>query len=151
MNTLNSEAALFISNWEGFRAHAYWDVNHWRIGYGSDTEGPDEVPVVKGMMTTVERALQNLSLRVGQFKTMVITELGHPPEGARIFQQLNLWQQVALIDLCYNYGHLPVEIYPGDPERTAIGIKARAGDNNGINRKRRIAEADYYMRPPPKE
>ena len=29
--------AAVVRHFEGFRTNAYWDVNHWRVGYGSDT------------------------------------------------------------------------------------------------------------------
>ena len=51
---------------------AYWDVNAWRLGYGSDTEGPDQVHVTEGMETTKARALQNLALRIPQFQTEAV-------------------------------------------------------------------------------
>lgn len=41
---LSEAGAERIANYEGFRANAYWDVNHYSIGYGtrarSATEGP---------------------------------------------------------------------------------------------------------------
>ena len=41
---LSDAGAERIANYEGFRANAYWDVNHYSIGYGtrakSATEGP---------------------------------------------------------------------------------------------------------------
>src|ERR1700738_4391776 len=103
--TFEEQATNFIAEWEGFQAHAYWDVNHWRVGYGSDTEGPDAVPVVRETITTVARAKQNLSLRIGEFKTKLIAEIGGPYN----FAALNQNQQVALLDMVYNYGHLPLK------------------------------------------
>jgi hypothetical protein len=60
-------AAEFIAGFEGFSKRAYWDVNAYRLGYGSDTEGPEQTRVTEGMETTKERALQNLSARIPQF------------------------------------------------------------------------------------
>jgi hypothetical protein len=60
--------AEFIAGFEGYAGRAYWDVNAYRLGYGSDTEGPDQIPVTEGMETTKARALQNLALRIPQFQ-----------------------------------------------------------------------------------
>lgn len=56
--------AEFIASYEGCAGRAYWDVNAFRLGYESDTEGPDQIRVTEGMETTKARALQNLALRI---------------------------------------------------------------------------------------
>lgn len=141
--TLYEQAADFISQWEGFCARAYWDINHWRIGFGSDTEGPNDKPVERHTVTTHERALQNLQLRIGEFRYVVLRDIG-----AAAWALLNQNQQVALIDICYNYGHVPIQVDARNAELTANRLIARGRDNNGINAKRRRAEAMLYMKPP---
>ncbi len=133
-------ASQYVAHWEGFRAHAYWDVNAWRVGYGSDTEGPDGDKVERGTATTPSRAMQNLSLRLGEFLTVCIREVGRPWHG------LTLNQQTALIDMCYNYGHIPIEVNVANKELTARRIQACAVHNGGVNRARRLDEASLYVR-----
>jgi GH24 family phage-related lysozyme (muramidase) len=137
--TFEEHAANFIAEWEGFQAHAYWDVNHWRVGYGSDTEGPNAAPVTKDTVTTQARAKQNLSLRLGEFKATLVHAIG-----AYAFNSLNQNQQVALIDMVYNYGHLPF-VWVRDEQIVGARILQRGKDNNGINMSRRRAEMMLYL------
>lgn len=132
--------AEYIAGWEGYSGVAYWDVNHWRIGFGSDTEGPDGIEVVQGMTTTKPRALANLSIRVKQFQNIAAKSMG-----IETWASLNEAQRTALTSLVYNYGRLPIKVYTSDPEKTAAAIAARATDNGGVNRKRRQGEAAYYL------
>jgi GH24 family phage-related lysozyme (muramidase) len=136
---LSNAAAAFIAKWEGFSARAYWDINHWRLGYGSSTEGPSEIPVTKDMTTTSERAQQNLALRVGAFRAICIAAAT-----PRLWQFMSRNQQIALIDLCYNYGHIPIDL-TGSSETVAGRIARRGTDNGGINAKRRQAESSLYL------
>ena len=133
-------AVEFIANFEGFQPKAYWDVNHWRVGFGSDTEGPEQANVTRQTRTTRARALQNLAARIHRFEAEAIKEIG-----PRSWGNLTDNQRTALTDLVYNYGHLPVRVST-DPKKTATAIRALQGANEGINRKRRIAEAALYLK-----
>jgi GH24 family phage-related lysozyme (muramidase) len=138
--------AEFIAGFEGFAGRAYWDVNAWRLGYGSDTEGPDQVHVTEGMETTKARALQNLALRIPQFQTeAVYSKTGM---GRDTWERLTGNQQTAITSLVYNYGRLPIIVTPSDPDKTAAAIRALQNANGGVNRHRRIAEAAFYLTPP---
>jgi GH24 family phage-related lysozyme (muramidase) len=140
--------AELIARFESFGEHAYWDVNHWRIGYGSDTEGPDQINVVEGMTTTKNRALQNLAMRIQEFQIIAIYGSSkHPGMGADVWKKLTENQKSALTSITYNYGRLPVTVTVNDPAATAAEIRAREGDNGGVNRKRRTAEAAFYLTP----
>ena len=132
--------AEFIAGFEGFSAVAYWDVNHWRLGFGSDTEGPDEVTVVQGMTTTRERALQNLAKRIPQFQSVAKNAMG-----ISVWNGLDENQKTAITSLVYNYGHLPILVRLNDPAKTAVAIRALGSANGGVNRKRRCKEADLYL------
>lgn len=46
-----------LKTYEGFRSNAYWDVDHYSIGYGSDTM-PDGTPVTKDSTITKQQAEQ---------------------------------------------------------------------------------------------
>jgi GH24 family phage-related lysozyme (muramidase) len=133
--------AEFIAGFEGYAGRAYWDVNHWRVGYGSDTEGPEQNNVVEGMETTKPRALQNLMLRIPQYQHTAISAMG----GEAVWEKLNENQQSAITSLVYNYGRLPIVVTPSDPEKTAAAIRALQGANGGVNRKRRLSEAAFYL------
>jgi GH24 family phage-related lysozyme (muramidase) len=134
-------AAEFIARFEGFRPKAYWDVNHWRVGYGSDTEGPEQAVVTRHTKTTKARALQNLATRIHRYDAVVIQQIGPKRWGA-----LTNSQRTALTDLVYNYGHLPDNVSPAmSPNKTAAAIRALGGENGGVNRARRNREADLYL------
>ena len=132
-------AAEFIASFEGFEAKAYWDVNHYRVGFGSDTEGPDQATVTRRTTTTRARATQNLTARIHRFEAEAIRTVGPKTWGA-----LTDNQRTALTDLVYNYGHLPVRV-SADPKTTAAAIRALQSQNGGVNKKRRIAEANLYL------
>lgn len=131
-------AAGFIGYWEGFAGVAYWDVNHYRLGFGSDTEGPSQVNVTKGMTTTRDRALQNLTVRIPQYEAVAIKQLGP------LYEKLGLATKVAVIDICYNYGDLPDSVlaaFLSNSKRVAAAIRAHESDNKKINEDRRAGEA----------
>jgi GH24 family phage-related lysozyme (muramidase) len=133
--------AEFIAGFEGFGKRAYWDVNAWRLGFGSDTEGPDQIRVTQGMQTTRERALQNLAARIPEFQRIAIHAMGE-----EAWDALNEAQRTAITSIVYNYGRLPIHVDPSDPAKTADEIRALQTHNSGINRKRRLAEAEFYLR-----
>ena len=133
-------AALLIERFEGFIAHAMWDVNHYRVGYGSDTEGPEQTPVTKQTTTTTDRAMQNLEARLPKFEWQIIKQIGQ-----RQWATLPAGAQNALLSLCYNYGHLPDGVAEaaasGNLPHLAAAVAARATDNQGVNHERRAEEA----------
>jgi GH24 family phage-related lysozyme (muramidase) len=133
-------AAKFIERWEGYRAHAYWDVNHWRIGFGSDTKGAEQTNVRKGDITTRADALANLEKRIPRFIAVIIAQIG----GIQ-WHKLTQDGQIALIDLVYNYGSLPHSIVwackHGDAANIAHAILGHEHDNRSVNEDRRKHEA----------
>jgi len=133
--------AALIGYFEGFTATAAWDVNAYRIGFGSDTEGPECVKVTHGMTTTRTRALENLKARLGAFERTARDQVG--PE----FDKLHANAQAALVSFAYNYGRLTSTVHVranrGDMPGLARAIAARGTDNSGVNSKRRFAEASF--------
>lgn len=123
---------------EGFRSEPYWDVNAWRIGYGSDTVTTADgkhIPVKPGMKITQEDAERDLQYRLSE------------REGAQARKQVgDQWGslganvQAALESVAYNYGSLPNSVVQavksGDNEQIAQAIEALPA-----NRKRRGREA----------
>ncbi len=132
---------------EGFRAKAYWDVNAFRAGFGSDTTtdaGGNVSKVTKDTVVSVEDAIRDLKRRIVEFQTVVRKQVG-----SGTFDALSKEQQAALTSIAYNYGKLPDNIVKainggGSTQDVAKAIRDRAGDNGGVNRGRRNEEADLY-------
>ena len=137
-----THAAQIIARFEGFQAAAKWDVNAYRLGYGSDTEGPDAVKVTLGMATTPERALANLALRIPHFENAIVAQVGSSAWDAVATQDA----RGALLSFCYNYGSLTPTIaglvaHQAPLSDIAVAVAARGVDNGGVNARRRAAEA----------
>lgn len=106
--TAREQAKAIIRDEEGFRPKPYWDINAWRIGYGSDTVTlPDgrSVKVTPGMVISREDAERDLDYRLDR------------REGARVREQLgDGWDalpptvQAVLGSVGYNYGSLPADV-----------------------------------------
>lgn len=144
-NSLEASAAL-LRNKEGFRPTPYWDVNAYRIGFGSDTvtlaDGSVQ-KVVQGMRISVADANRDLYRRIGEFQNTVKGQIG-----AERFGAFSPQAQAALTSIAYNYGSLPDRILgavrTGTNEEIAAAIRSLGGDNGGINRDRRNAEAALF-------
>jgi len=132
-------AGNFIAFFEGYLSVAKWDVNAWRLGFGSDTEGPQGVPVTQGMTTTRARALANLRLRLPVFEAHIVNTIG-----GNSWTALGTGAQCAGLSFMYNYGRLTVGTV-ATAFKTGVGIpaaiQARETDNKGVNSHRRFAEA----------
>ncbi|WP_150524030.1 lysozyme [Roseibium sediminis] len=140
----NVDAASLIRSKEGFRNNAYWDVNHYRTGYGSDTVTKADgtiVKVTKDTVVTREDAERDLNRRIGEFQAVAVKQIG-----ANAWQALPPRAQAALTSITYNYGELPTRLHAavksGDMEALAIAIEGLKGDNSGVNSNRRQEEAD---------
>lgn len=139
-------AAGFIAGFEGFRNEPYYDVNAYRVGFGSDTiTRPDGtvVRVAPGMTVTAEDAQRDLIRRIDT----EFTPRAQRAVGADTWASLPAPVQEALVSVAYNYGSLPQRLATaaktGNPEQIAAAIEALAGDNEGVNRQRRLAEAAH--------
>lgn len=135
-------AAGFIEYWEGFQPEAKWDVNAYRLGFGSDTEGPLQVKVTKGMTTTRDRALANLAARLPQYADVCAKQLGD------LWHKLGVSTQIACLDMAYNYGSIPANVasaFEQDGRAVANAIRRHDADNNSENRDRRAAEAGLII------
>lgn len=124
---------------EGFRATPYWDVNAWRIGYGSDTitrADGSHVKVQPGMSITREDAERDLEYRLTEREGKVAQDqLGPQAWGA-----LSGNARAALASVAYNYGSLPNSVVQaaktGNPEAIANAVEGL-----GANPQRRKREA----------
>jgi GH24 family phage-related lysozyme (muramidase) len=99
------QAAAFLIKHEGFLPAARWDVNAWRLGYGSDTmtdEAGNVTKVQKDSTTTRTAALRDLKRRISdEFIPRIKNKIG-----AAAFNRLPVGAQVALISFAYNYGNI---------------------------------------------
>jgi len=141
-----------IREFEGFRESPYFDVNAQRAGYGSDTVTRTDgnvVPVREGMAVSQEDAERDLDRRVNQeFLPSVRNAVGE-----EAFNQLSPNQKAALTSLAYNYGtgawdndlsEVRDAVASGDMAGASRAILARAGDNDGVNTRRRQQEAALF-------
>lgn len=138
-----SMAAAMLRGFEGFIPKAKWDVNHFRVGFGSDTttrsNGQIE-KVTKDTVVTLEDAQRDLSRRIIEFQDGIQKAIG-----SDTWRSLGDAQQAALTSIAYNYGSLPKAIVNainsgGGPEMVA---KAIAGLS--ANPERRRQEAQSYL------
>lgn len=151
-DSMEASQAL-LRQFEGFSATAYWDVNAFRAGYGSDTVTLADGSIVKiteGMRVSVEDAQRDLVRRIGEFQSVVIGQIG-----ADRFSAFSADQQAVLTSIAYNYGSLPGRIVEavrsGSDATIASAIRGLGSDNNGINQGRRSKEAAIFERAPDEE
>ena len=118
-------ARNFIKIQEGFEERAYWDVDAWRIGYGSDTITKltnDVKTVTEASVTTREEAELDLDRRLlNEFKPEAVRSL--QSQGIN-YDTISTAAKVVFIDLAYNYG----TVYDG-----LSGAYARGFREGGIN------------------
>lgn len=138
-------AVALLRDFEGFRENTYWDVNHHRVGYGSDTitTASGQVRTVKaGDRVSREDAERDLARRTGALEQVAARKAGAGwnalPEGAR----------AAVVSVAYNYGEDSSRLAPlwdaakrGDAGAVSAVITSFANDNGGVNRGRRMQEA----------
>lgn len=137
------QSVALLKKFEGFSSSAYWDVNAYRAGYGSDTvtlaDGSVKA-ITEGMTVSQNDALRDLVRRIGEFQTIVKSQVG----GER-WSVLSTEQQAALTSVAYNYGSLPKRILEavrtGTSEEMAAAVRGLRNDNGGINASRRDQEA----------
>lgn len=137
----SSQAVL--RQFEGFRNTAYWDVNHWRVGYGSDTVTRADGRVEKVTENTVvskEDAERDLERRTAISQNQVRGAIG-----AAAWDKLDDRAKASLTSIAYNYGKLPDQLIEaarsGDKEKLANAVLGLSSHNGGINARRRATEA----------
>lgn len=138
---------------EGFSSTAYWDVNHYRAGYGSDTATRADgstYSIQQGMSVSLDEAERDLERRIATYFQQIVSVIG--PEA---FQRLNEAQQGALASLLHNYGAgefraggdlggVVAALQAGSNQGTADAIARLGSDNGGVNRARRNDEAAAF-------
>lgn len=140
-------SAALIKEKEGFITEAKWDVNAYRVGYGSDTvtraDGTVE-KVTKDTVVTRADAERDLRRRIGEFKDTAISNVGE-----EAWNNLPANAQSALLSITYNYGEIPKrireQVKSGDLNAIAEAVLGLQGDNDGINAGRRESEAAIIL------
>lgn len=138
----------FIAHYEGFKSTPYWDVNHYRVGHGSDTITTADgqvIEVKQGMTVSKEDAARDLSRRRQEFQAGIVRDIGQDA-----WSKLTPGAQTALTSFAYNYGdgwankapQLAAAAKSGDVNAIAEAILARRNDNGGVNSRRRRDEAE---------
>ena len=150
-DSIENQATRLLARFEGFSAEPRWDVNAWRIGHGSSTITTEDGEVIRlgsnrssrpNIVVTREDAARDLKRRL---------ETEYIPDTKRVIGSADLPDGVvaALVSVAYNYGSLPNSIRnvarAEDIQAIADAIRAREGDNGGINAKRRNKEANYVL------
>lgn len=138
-------ASNIISEFEGYRAKPYWDVNAYRAGFGSDTttlEDGTVVPITPDMVVTRADSERDLQRRTQEFMAQAEKDIGAE------WDQLSPAQQAVMTSLAYNYGSVPDRVTSvinngGDVEQA---IRDLGGDNDGVNNERRNREADLWAK-----
>lgn len=101
--SLETKAAKFIKQFEGYSDNAYWDVNAYRLGYGSDTielSNGTHRRVQPNDVTTRAMAEKDLARRVStDFIPAAISKVG-----IEYWNKLPDNTKIALADIAYNYG-----------------------------------------------
>lgn len=133
-----------IMGFEGYRDTAYWDVNSYRTGFGSDTITSADGTVSKvtpGSQITREDAHRDLARRLNE---EFIPEI-QQDIGVDTWSNLSESTQAALASIAYNYGSLPAKVSraakSGDLDALKQAILALQGQNGGVNDARRAKEA----------
>jgi tape measure domain-containing protein len=139
-------ATALIRKREGFISGAKWDVNAFRVGFGSDTTtdvNGNVSKVLESTVVTMTDAVRDLNRRTGEFMNTVVKQVGSDTFGG-----LNPQQQAVLTSIAYNYGSLPDRIVKavqtgnkGDVSAAILGLQT---DNKGVNAGRRREEAFLF-------
>lgn len=153
--TLGQMTRAFIQDREGFADHAYWDVNAYRAGYGSDTLTDPRTGKVTRVTKdtrgiTRAQAGADLERRLPEFMNRAAGQAGGKWDG------LSDASKIALTSVAYNYGRLPKDIAAaaasGNETAIAEAIRSHQNDNRdakhpkGVNFGRRNFEADSILK-----
>lgn len=140
-------SASVLREFEGFKEEPYYDVNAFRAGYGSDTyttSSGEIISVTEGSRVSREDAERDLYRRIR-------TEFGKraAQTAGDAWDSYNAVQKAALTSIAYNYGSIPGRISEsvrsGDPRKVSQAIQTLRGDNDGINERRRLMEAEMML------
>lgn len=143
-----------LMKFEGFKSKPYDDRKKgadnpvWRVGYGSDKymERGKIFPVSQDTRVNEAQAKQDLDRRIKtDFLPIIKNNIGDSWDG------LSNNAKGAIMSITYNYGKVPkrirAAINTGNTDKISAAIRSLAKDNDGINKNRRLAEAELVMLP----
>lgn len=140
------QAAAILRREESFSSTPGWDVNNWRVGFGSSTVTKPNGTVIKlsskqtekpNIKISIEDAERDLIRRLkNEFIPHTIKTIG--PVAA----ELNNATIAALTSVTYNYGTLPMSVVEACQSKDINQI-ANAVKNLSANKKRRTREANW--------
>ena len=143
-----------LMKFEGFKSKPYDDRKKgadnpvWRVGYGSDKymERGKIFPVSQDTRVNEAQAKQDLDRRIKtDFLPIIKNNIGDSWDG------LSNNAKGAIMSITYNYGRVPkrirAAINTGNTDKISAAIRSLAKDNDGINKNRRLAEAELVMLP----
>lgn len=141
-----------IREFEGYRSTAYYDVDAWRVGYGSSTVTREDGTVVRVTRDTVVNradAERDLKRRIRE----EFLPSARQAVGSDVFDNLKPGQQAVLVSLAYNYGPnawtgslsgVASSVRSGNTNEAARAINRLGADNGGIRANRRGREAALF-------
>lgn len=142
--SVGEKTMALIRKHEGFSKKAYWDVNAYRTGYGSDTitdKHGNIKKVTKSSTVSKEDAERDLVRR-----SQIFANEARKQVGAEHWDKLPPDAQAALTSVAYNYGSLPKKVAKsvktGNLNQISESVRELQVHNNGINKGRRNNEAD---------
>ena len=142
--SIGEKTMALIRKHEGFSKKAYWDVNAYRTGYGSDTitdKNGDIRKVTKSSTVTKDDAERDLVRR-----SQIFANEARKQVGAEHWDKLPSDAQAALTSVAYNYGSLPKKVAKsvktGNLNQISESVRELQVHNGGINKGRRNNEAD---------
>ncbi|MFX6883095.1 hypothetical protein ABTH28_12520 [Acinetobacter baumannii] len=142
-NTVERASSL-LRKFEGYNDTAYWDVNAHRVGYGSDTVTDEQGNIRK--VTANTKVKKSDAERDLARRTRIFAAEARNKVGEKVWDNLPMDTQAALTSVAYNYGALPKSVVKavktGNVEEISNSVRNLQHHNNGINSKRRNAEAD---------
>lgn len=146
--------ADFLKKEEGISLKAYWDANHYRIGYGSDiivTSTGQKIEVGADTKTTEEESRNTLAYNINKRFLPTVTD----SIGTDTFEKLRDTQKAALISYAYNVGNITNSgiarlIKSGAPQETvakaiASGPYTSSGKYTQVLFNRRQKESKLYL------
>jgi GH24 family phage-related lysozyme (muramidase) len=121
----DASPAGLLRKFEGYRDEPYWDVNAYRVGYGSDTITDPQTGQVRKVQPgdRIERshAEADLSRRIPEFQATAARQVP-------AFAQLADNVKSGLTSVAYNYGSLPKSVVAavnsGDVNAIASAVEA---------------------------
>jgi GH24 family phage-related lysozyme (muramidase) len=144
-----TQAAAILRSEESFSAKPGWDVNNWRVGFGSSTVTDQSGVVSKlpadrsnkpNITVSKDDALRDLTRRLEtEFIPKVMAHASGLSDGTI----------AALVSVAYNYGSLPNNVVTAmktkNTDKIAQSVLQLSTHNGGINARRREKEAAYIL------